>query len=67
MPNHFFKTNNVLDMFEKSMRILIHNQTKNSLSISKKNIHILEPITKDYKTFHFHKYKEIRDLGLGLL
>lgn len=67
MPNHFFKTNNVLDMFEKSMRILIHNQTKTSLSISKKNILILEPITKDYKTFHFHKYKEIRELGLGLL
>ncbi|WP_324171951.1 patatin-like phospholipase family protein [Sulfurimonas sp.] len=67
MPNHFFKTNNVLDMFEKSMRILIYNQTKTSLSISKKNIHILEPTTKDYKTFHFHKYKEIRELGLGLL
>jgi NTE family protein len=67
MPKNFFKTSNILDMFEKSMRILIHNQTKTFLSISTKNIYLVEPVTKDYKTFHFHKYKEIRQLGLNLL
>jgi len=67
MPKRLFKTMNVLDMFEKSMRILIHNQTKTSLSTSNKTIQLLEPTTKEYKTFHFHKYKEIRELGLGLL
>jgi len=67
MPNRLFKTMNVLEMFEKSMRILIHNQTKASLASSNKNIILLEPTTKEYKTFHFHKYEEIRELGLGLV
>ncbi|MCF6330627.1 MAG: patatin-like phospholipase family protein [Sulfurimonas sp.] len=67
MPSNFFKTNNVLDMLERSVRILIYNQTKTSLSISTKNIYLIEPITTNYKTFHFHKYKELRKLGLNLL
>ena len=67
MPDNFFKTTNVLEMFEKSMRILIHNQTKNILNNSNKNVYLLEPNTKKYKTFHFHKYEELRELGLGLL
>lgn len=67
MPDNFFKTSNVLEMFEKSMRILIYNQTKNILINSNKNIYLLEPDTKKYKTFHFHKYEELRNLGLGLL
>ena len=67
MPDNFFKTTNVLEMFEKSMRILIYNQTKNTLKHSKKDIYLIEPDTKKYKTFHFHKYKELRALGLGLL
>ena len=67
MPDNFFKTSNVLEMFEKSMRILIYNQTKSNLKHSCKNIYLIEPRTKDYKTFYFHKYKELRELGLGLL
>ena len=67
MPNSFFKTSNVLEMFEKSMRILIYNQTKNILKNATKNIYLIEPDTKKHKTFHFHKYKELRKLGLGLL
>ena len=67
MPDNFFKTSNVLEMFEKSMRILIYNQTKNILKYSKKNIYLIEPDTKRHKTFHFHKYKELRELGLNLL
>ena len=67
MPNNFFKTSNVLEMFEKSMRILIYNQTKNFLINSTKNIYLIEPDTKEYKTFHFHKYKELREVGKNLL
>lgn len=67
VPNNFFKTYNVLEMFEKSMRLLIYNQTQNSLRHSTKNITLLEPDTKKYKTYHFHKIDEIRALGLNLL
>lgn len=67
LPNNFFKTNNVLDMFEKSMRILIFNQTQTTLKHSGKNIILLEPDTRAYKTFHFHKVDELRALGIGLL
>ena len=54
-------------MFEKSMRLLIYNQTQTLMSKSNKNITLLEPTTKEYKTFQFHKTAEIRALGLGLL
>lgn len=67
MPDNFFKTANVLEMFEKSMRFLIYNQTQTHVSNSDKNIILLEPETKAFNTFHFHKYAEIRALGLGLL
>jgi NTE family protein len=67
MPDNFFKTANVMEMFEKSMRLLIYNQSKTHVQNSDKNIYLLEPKTKEYTTFSFHKYKEIRALGLGLL
>lgn len=67
MPNNFFKTNNVLEMFEKSMRLLIYNQTKINLKNIKKNIKLIEPNTKDFKTFHFHKVTELKKLGLNIL
>lgn len=67
MPDHFFKTSNVLEMFERSMRLLIYNQTKTNLKNSPKKILLLEPDTADFKTFHFHKLDEIRSRGLGLL
>ena len=67
MPDNFFKTANVLEMFEKSMRLLIYNQTQTHIKNANKDIYLLEPITKEYKTFQFHKHKEIRSLGLGLL
>ena len=66
MPDNFFKTANVLEMFEKSMRLLIYNQSKTHLANSDKNITLLEPHTKGYTTFSFHKYNEIRALGLAL-
>ncbi|MCD6212483.1 MAG: patatin-like phospholipase family protein [Sulfurovum sp.] len=67
MPDNFFKTANVIEMFEKSMRLLIYNQTQTHIKNANRNITIIEPITKEYKTFQFHKHKEIRALGLGLL
>ncbi len=67
MPENFFKTANVLEMFERSMRLLIYNQTKNAIStIRDKKLYLLEPHTRAFKTFHFHKVDEIRALGLGL-
>lgn len=67
MPDHFFKTANVMEMFEKSMRFLIYNQTQTHIKNSSKNILLIEPKTKAFNTFHFHKYEEIRALGLNLL
>jgi len=67
LPDNFFKTANVLEMFEKSMRLLIYNQTQTNIKNSEKNIYLIEPTTKDYTTFSFHKHEEIRAIGLGLL
>ena len=67
MPDNFFKTANVMEMFEKSVRLLIYNQSKSHIACSEKEILLIEPETKGYKTFSFHKYKKIRERGLGLL
>ncbi len=67
LPDNFFKTLNVLEMFEKSIRLLIYNQSKTQIKNAEKEIYLIEPTTKDYATFSFHKHKEIRALGLGLL
>ena len=67
LPDNFFKTANVLEMFEKSMRLLIYNQSQTHIRNSKKNIYLIEPLTREYTTFSFHKHKEIRTLGLGLI
>ena len=67
MPDNFFKTSNVIEMFEKSMRILIYNQTRSFINNSTKNIYLLQANTKDFKTYHFNKYEEIRAIGLNLL
>ena len=67
LPDNFFKTANVIQMFEKSMRLLIANQSRTHVQNTDKNIILIEPKTKEYNTFAFHKHKEIRALGLGLL
>ncbi|KYJ85740.1 patatin-like phospholipase family protein [Sulfurovum riftiae] len=67
MPDSFFKTANMMEMFEKSVRLLIYNQSRSHIACSTKEILLIEPETKGYKTFHFHKYEEIRKIGLGLL
>jgi len=67
MPDNFFKTANMIEMFEKSIRLLIYNQSRSLIQCSQRDILLIEPNTKGYKTFSFHKYKEIRQLGIGLL
>ena len=67
LPDSFFKAGNVMGMFERSIRILVYNQTNENLSCSRKRIYLLEPDTGAYKTYDFQKYKVIRALGLGLL
>jgi NTE family protein len=68
LPTHRFKTQNVINMFEKSMRFMIYNQSKVHLShLNEKQIKLIEPKTFDFRTFDFHKHADIRPLGLGLL
>jgi len=67
LPDNFFKTHNVLEMFERSMRLLIFNQSRSNIEHSKKEILLLEPETKDFSTYQFHKHEAIRAKGMGLL
>ncbi|HHD78258.1 MAG TPA: patatin-like phospholipase family protein [Epsilonproteobacteria bacterium] len=67
LPDNFFKTANVLEMLEKSMRLLIYNQSQTHIKNSKNNIYLIEPVTREYTTFSFHKHAQIRALGIGLL
>ncbi len=67
LPDNFFKTQNVIEMLERSIRLLMYNQTRCILGQTDANILLLEPNTNRYKTFHFHKVDEIRELGIGLL
>ena len=67
MPDNFLKTANVLEMFERSIRLLIYNQSKTHLEHSNKHVCLIEPKTQGYKTYQFHKHQEIRVLGLDLL
>jgi len=69
--DNLFKTQNVLNMIERSMRILIFNQTREALKrISSKYykyIILIDIDTKEFKTFQFNKLKEIKNIGLNLL
>ena len=66
LPHNWLKTNNVLEMFEKSMKLLILNQTrKNRKLLKNKKLIIIEPNTKEFKTYQFHKYEELYKVGKG--
>ena len=68
IPDNFLKTVNVLEMFEKSMRLLIYNQTKLIREqLSSKRVFLIEPKTYEYKTYQFHKFEELIKIGEGLL
>jgi NTE family protein len=72
LPNHFLKTKNVFNMIEKSMRLLIINQTKQLIkefenlketkNREKKLIYI-DLDTKKFKTASFHKVNELIEIG----
>jgi NTE family protein len=64
LPNNFFKTKNMFSMFEKSMRLLIFNQTRNIILNSNKNIYLVDLYTKNFKTFNFGKVNELYKIGL---
>lgn len=66
LPNNMLKTKNIFDMFDKSLRILIYNQTKVAITHCDKKIFLIEPCTKNFKSFHFHKYQELKKLGIGI-
>jgi len=67
LPDNYFKTMNILEMFERSVRLLIYNQGRTQIRNSHKNIRLIEPATKGFRTYHFHRAEEIRSHGLGLL
>ena len=67
LPDNILKTMNVLEMFEKSMRLLIYNQTKLIKQNIQKRVLLVEPDTKEYNTYHFHKVDELYKLGKGLI
>jgi len=68
LPQNFLKTNNIIEMFEKSMKLLIINQThKNKKLLKNKKLIVLEPNTKEFKTYQFHRYEELYKVGIGLL
>nr|AKJ87261.1 hypothetical protein [uncultured organism] len=65
LPDNIFKTSNVFDMFEKSLRTLIYNQTqKNIECLSDKEIILIEPKTEGFSTYQFNKLKKLRKKGL---
>ena len=67
LPDNFFKTQNVIEMFERSLRLLIFNQSRTTMDRCKKRLYLIEPKTLDFKTFHFNKVDEIKRCGKGLL
>jgi len=48
---------------ERSIRVLIYNQTKDKLEHFNKLYITIEPPLQDYKTSHFHKFDEIKKIG----
>ena len=70
LPDKFFKTANVMEMMERSLRLLILNQTRTAIERLKtqgRTLLLIEPDTAEFKTFHFNKADAIRERGLGLL
>lgn len=60
----FPKTSFLLNSQERSFRILISNQTDEYIKrIKNKNLILIEPLLKDYKTFHFGKVEDLISIG----
>jgi len=54
----FGHTKAVLEMLERSLRLIMYNKAQEPLN-KKSGIILIEPKVADFKTFDFHKYKEI--------
>lgn len=54
----FGHTKAVLDMLERSVRLIMYNKTHEIVK-NNDNIILIEPDVSNFKTFEFHKYKEI--------
>jgi len=59
LPESFFKTKRCLEMMEKSMKILIINQTRSSFDKCDKNIFYIDIDTTGFRTFYFHRFEEL--------
>jgi NTE family protein len=55
----------IFSNLERSIRILIYNQTKDALNSFKKDYILIEPPLFNYKTSHFYKFEEIKDIGFA--
>lgn len=59
-----FKMQSMMDSFEKSMRIMISNQTKNNLAkLENKRLFLSEINTRDFRTIQFKKVAKIKAAG----
>ena len=56
----FGHTKAVLEMLERSVRLIMYNKTQEVIK-NNDNIILVEPEVAKFKTFEFHKYKEIID------
>jgi len=54
---------NLLNHLERSIRELIYNQTTKDLECFNKDYILIEPHLEKFKTFHFLKYKKIKQKG----
>jgi NTE family protein len=54
----FGHTKAMLGMFERSVRLIMYNKAQKALEHHSEVI-LIEPNVSDFKTFEFHKYKEI--------
>ena len=67
LPDNFSSAFNAIEMQERSIRMLIYNQTKCNLVQCGKKVFVIEPKTSDFKTFDFNKVNQIKALGKGLI
>ena len=59
-----FKIQNLVDNFEKTMRIMISNQTQQNLQLlNDRNVFLCEINTRNFRTFQFKKYDKIKKTG----
>lgn len=67
LPQSLLKSRNVMAMFEKSMKLLIINQTRHAIkAIDHQELILIDIPTVGYKTFDFKKIAQIKQLSQDL-